>query len=187
MIVSALTRIRAGAIALLEWTVILLFAALVLDVLWGVLSRASGGLVAWLDTREIAAWPFLPRGQTRWTEEVAIYLMMWISLLGAAVAYGLKAHLGVDYVVGKLHPAAQPLAGIIAHVMSGIFAVFVLLGGGYVLVTETLAAGQLTPALKMKVGYLYLAVPVCGAFITLFALEHIVEIALGKQQPPESA
>lgn len=171
---------RQRLIRLLEWAVILLFALLVLDVLWGVLSRASGGFVAWMLERGRQPWALLPSGQTRWTEEVAIYLMMWISLLGAAVAYGLKAHLGVDYFVGKLDPGAQRIAEGVAHGMAAFFALTVLIGGGYVLVGETLAAGQRTPALQMKVGYLYMAVPISGLFILMFAIEYLVELFTGK-------
>ena len=42
--ITLLMKFKKSLIVLLEWVIILLFAALVVDVLWGVLSRASGGL-----------------------------------------------------------------------------------------------------------------------------------------------
>lgn len=172
--IRPMIQLKRRAIQGLEWSVIILFALLVLDVLWGVLSRAGGGLTVWMRAQGMRPWALLPDGQTRWTEEGAIILMMWISLLGAAVAYGEKAHLGVDYLVGKLDPAARVWADRMAHGMTAFFALVVLLGGGYVLVAETLASGQLTPAFNCPVGYVYLAVPISGGFILLFALEHIL-------------
>jgi TRAP-type C4-dicarboxylate transport system permease small subunit len=70
-----------------------------------------------------------------------------------------------------------------AIVVQGIVAVFagtVLVYGGYVLVSETLRAGQVTSALGIRQGHVYLAVPISGAFLLLFCLERIVELILGR-------
>ena len=186
MMITLLIKFKKGMVWLLELAVIVLFAVLTLDVLWGVLSRASGSLVVRLMEKGYQPWSFLPRGQTQWTEEVAIYMMMWVSLLGSAVAYGAKAHLGVDYFVSKLHPQSQCLMEIIVNLVVGFFSVAVLIGGGYVLVSETFAAGQLSPALKAPVGYYYLAVPISGVFILLFCIENSIEIISGKRSAPEA-
>ena len=187
MIVTHLVKIKKGMVKLLELAVIVLFSALVLDVLWGVLSRLSGGLVARLIEQGYEPWAFLPRGQTSWTEEVAINLLMWVSLLGSSVAYGAKAHLGVDYFVGKLHPQARALSDVLVNLIVGLFAAIILIGGGYILVSETLKGGGRLPALQVKIGYMYLAVPISGLFILLFCIENIIEIASGRRVTPESA
>jgi TRAP-type C4-dicarboxylate transport system permease small subunit len=178
---TLLMKFKKSLILLLEWVIIALFAALVLDVLWGVLSRASGSLVVKLMERGYEPWAFLPHGQSRWTEEVAIFLMMWVALLGSGAAYGLKSHLGVDYLVEKLHPEAKMLAEAVVHIVVAVFAGAVLLWGGYVLVSKTLAAGQLSPALNLKMGYVYLSVPISGVFIVLFCVENLIEIVSGKR------
>lgn len=181
MWIHRLIRAKKAMVKLLELTVIVLFAVLILDVLWGVLSRASGGMVAGLIERGYQPWAILPRGQTPWTEEVAINLLMWVSLLGASVAYGTKAHLGVDYFVGKLHPQAQTLVEILVNLIVGIFSILILIGGGYVLVSKSLQGGGILPALQIKIGYTYLAVPISGLFILLFSIENIVEVIFGKR------
>ena len=121
----------------LELFLIITFAALTLDVLWGVFSR------------------YVLNAQSRWTEELAIYLLVWLSLLGASLTYEEKGHLGVDYFVGKLHPDARKLGAIFVELVVLFFAGFGLLYGGWILVSDTVAAGQLSPALGWKVGYLY--------------------------------
>lgn len=187
MLVITLITFKKTLIKLLEWTLIVLFAVLVLDVLWGVLSRASGGLVVTLTERGYAPWSFLPRGQTQWTEEVAINLLMWVSLLGAAVAYGTKSHLGVDYFVSKLHPEARKLVDVVVNIIVGLFAIVILIGGGYMLVSEALDKQVILPALQIKAGYMYLAVPISGLFILLFCIENIIEIVSGKRSTTDLA
>lgn len=184
--ISILKKLRTGLVKSLEVVLITLFALLVLDVLWGVISRGSGRLVAWMAEQGYQAWAFLPRGQSAWTGEVAINLLIWISLLGASVAYGAKAHLGVDYFVLKLHKDAQRLMDITVNVIVGMFAAAVLIWGGYILVARTLEQGQVTSALNIKVGYVYMAVPISGLFILLFCVENIAQLLTGRSEETET-
>jgi len=118
--------------------------------------------------------------QSRWTEELAIYLLVWVSLLGASLTYAEKGHLGVDYFVGKLDPDAQRMAAVVVELCVLVFALYPLGYGGWVLVVDTLSSGQVSPALGIGMGYVYLAVPLCGAFFALFATEHLWRLLLGK-------
>jgi TRAP-type C4-dicarboxylate transport system permease small subunit len=158
--VSGLTALTArvwhAATRLLEIVTIVLFAALVFDVLWGVVSRY---------------WPGIPPSD--WTEELGIYLLVWVSLLGSALTYRDRGHLGVDYLVSKFDPAAQRWSAFAVELIVLAFAAFALCYGGFRLVADALAAGQLTPVLQWKVGYFYLVVPVSGVFFAGFAIEHL--------------
>lgn len=151
-------RVRGMVVGGLAGCLIAAFATLVLVVLWGVFTR------------------YLLGHQADWTEEAAIYLLIWVSLLGAAVTYEEHGHLGVDYLVNKLDPAARRVAAICVELVVLLFAAGILIGGGWTLVFETLAKGQLSPTLHAKVGYLYAAAPVSGLFFTLFALEHLIKL-----------
>lgn len=119
---------RSLSLRLLEWLLVIGMALLALDVLWGVLSR------------------FLLGQQSRWTEELAIFLLMWLSLLGAGLVYGEHGHLGVDYFVGKLDPAARKLSELCSEALVCFFTCFALVGGGWTLVSTTLADGSLSRA-----------------------------------------
>ena len=140
----------------LEWLTVGLFVALILDVLWGVVSRYVLG------------------SQSRWTEELAVYLLVWVSLMGAALVFRDRGHLGVDYFVGKLDPAARRLSSLIAEGAVMVFAGFVLIFGGGMMVMETLRSGQVTAAMGWPVGYLYMVVPLSGLFVLAFSIEHLV-------------
>jgi TRAP-type C4-dicarboxylate transport system permease small subunit len=54
---KTLILIKKGLAKLLEYTVIVLMGTLVLDVLWGVISRMSGSFVVWLAGKGIEAGP----------------------------------------------------------------------------------------------------------------------------------
>ncbi len=155
---NMVVRFKQQLTWLLEHSVVLLVAALVLDVLWGVCTR------------------FILGAPSRWTEEVATFLLIWVALLGAAVAFSRGEHLGLDYFVKKLHPEAQLLLAVVVQGLIIAFASSAMVFGGYVLVSETLQVGQVTPALGIKMGYVYLAVPVSGVFIILFCLERTLEL-----------
>lgn len=145
---------------LLEWTVITLVIILVLDVTWGVVSR------------------FVIKSPSRWTEELARYVLMWVVLFGTAVAFHRREHLGFDYVAKQIDPSARKLLGIVAELITIAFASLVMIYGGYVLVSETLTANQVTPALGLRMGHIYLAVPMSGIFIVIFCLDHLFELLL---------
>jgi TRAP-type C4-dicarboxylate transport system permease small subunit len=147
-------------VRLLEWAVIGIFAALVLVVLWGVISRYLPGV-----------------RPSAWTEELAIYLLVWLTLLGAAVGFRSHAHLGVDYFVRKLDPRAAKIAVIFGELVIFAFAAFALAYGGWLLVQETLSTHQTTPVLGLPVGWFYLAAPISGFFICAFTLEHLSQQA----------
>ena len=161
---NLLARGRALSDFVLSWLVIALFAALTVDVLWGVFSRYVLG------------------AQTRWTDELATTLMVWVALLGAALVYGENGHLGVDYFVGKLDPEAQRLSGLLAHVLVLLFAMAVMVYGGWILVDRALEANQLLPALGWKKGYGYSVVPLSGLFFVFYAFDGAVGALSGKPE-----
>jgi TRAP-type C4-dicarboxylate transport system permease small subunit len=140
---------------LLSWLMILVFAALTVDVLWGIFSR------------------YVLAAQSPWTDELATTLLIWLSLLGAAFVYGEKGHLGVDYFVGKLDPLARRATELAGHGLVMFFAAVVMVYGGWVTVERTLEAGQVLPALGWEKGYVYSVVPLSGVFLLFYAAEGV--------------
>jgi len=135
----------------LELLVIVVVGVLVVDVLWQVFSR------------------FILRNPSTWTEELAVFMLIWVSLLGAAVALNRGAHLGIDYFVGKLAPRKRLCTEVFAFLCISVFSLTVMVIGGIDLVTSTLKLEQVSPALGIRVGYVYLAVPISGFFLVLYS------------------
>ena len=179
---NAMTRV-------LEFALIVAVAALVGSVVWGVMTRTSGDfVVAYSGGSTTGIWAWLPTGQAQWTEELAKFLLIWVSLLGGAVAFGRQSHLGVDYFVGKLDKDASQWSRMVVHAVVMFFAIAVLVVGGMRVVSNTLAMEQTTPVLGWKMGHVYLALPIAGVFVILYTLESALETlaAIRRGEPVDS-
>lgn len=170
-----LKTIRRCYVALLEGAIILIMAALVLDVAWQVATR------------------YLLGNPSSWTDEFATMLMIWVAALGASLGFLRHSHLGIDYVVNKLPRRFHPAARGFVLVLISLFAGLVLVYGGSELVSMTLKTKQLSPALGFKMGLVYLAIPISGVFILLFTVEELVGVWSRKSNdtastaPPEGS
>ncbi len=157
MISPVLLSAKKALTKTLELALIVAVSLLVIDVIWGVFTR------------------HVMREQANWTEELARFLLVWVSMLGAALAFGTKGHLGVDFLVEKMHLEARKVMAVFVHLIVLFFAVAVFVYGGSRIVSHALAMEQVTPALGWKMGHVYLALPIAGIFMTLFTLENLVE------------
>ena len=164
---SAAVKFKKGLVAILRWLLIVLMAALTLDVIWGVFSRK------------------ILNNQSSWTEELARMLLIWVVLIGTSLAFTEKAHLGLDYLVGKLDKSARRLAGLLAHMVVLVFAVSVLCIGGGGLALKTIRMGQMLMALGIPKGCIYLALLISGVFVILFTIESLIELFSAPSNDPE--
>jgi len=133
----------------------LLMAAIVVDVSWQVLSR------------------FIVGKPSSVTEEIARFLLVWIGLLGAAYAFRMHSHLGLDIITAKLPPEKKIRAEIFSQLMSLGFAGWVMVYGGISLVKLQLMLGQTSAALEIKMGYVYTVIPLAGVLICIYAIDNI--------------
>jgi len=152
----------------LEWILILLMAANVINVLWQVFTR------------------FILKSPSSFTEELARYLLIWVGLLGAAYASGKKMHLAIDIVLEKLKGTTKKTAELITQVFIFLFALFVMVIGGIRLVTITLTLNQISAALRIKLGYVYLVIPISGILILFYAAAFIMDCSSAEEKKKEN-
>ncbi len=163
MLKTTLKWIDKTLVVILEF----LMTFIVLDVTWQVLSR------------------FVLRHPSPYTEELARFLLIWIGLLGASYAYRQKMHLGVDVLVEKFSPKNRAWAEIFIHIMVLIFALAVMVWGGFRLVFLTIKLNQISAALQVRMGYVYTVIPLSGVLITFYALLFLRDAFLQLQGRPE--
>lgn len=154
---------------LLGAAICVLMAAMVFNVLWQVFTR------------------FVLRQPSSFTEEAARYLMIWVGLLGSAYATGQKSHLALDLITARLQGGRKRLSEIAIHTCVLLFALAVMVGGGGRLVWIQLSLGQQSAALQLKLGYVYLAVPLAGAFIVIYSLFALADAVRGTSQAGEQS
>ncbi len=139
----------------LEYVLVLLMGISVLNVLWQVITR------------------FLLKNPSSYTEEIARFLLIWIGLLGAAYGIGKKIHLAIDVLKQKLPERKRLRIEILINGFILLFAVLVMIIGGIYLVNLTFDLHQISAALQLKLGYVYLAVPLSGVIMVLYSLLNI--------------
>lgn len=146
-----------------------LMFALVVDVVWQVFTRFA-----------------LPQPSS-FTDELARFLLIWVGLLGSAYAVGQRLHLAIDLISDRLTPRRRQALGIVIESAVLIFAVGVLLVGGWELVSLTLLLGQTSAALGVPLGYVYSVLPLSGAIMAFYAIVVIVEHTRALRAPTEAA
>lgn len=101
-----------------------------------------------------------------WADEVARLSFIVVSFLGAGLAVAYGSHLVIDTLVGKTSGRSilgNVWRGLIALVSIGFFVVLIIGGLDHAL----RSFGTASPALRIPLGYVYLAVPVGGAIMCL--------------------
>lgn len=129
-----------------------MMALLVIDVTWQVLTR------------------FILPQPSSFTEEVARFLLIWISLIGGAYAYRLQSHLGLDLLVRKLSKEHARFVFKFCCVLVAVFAISVLIVGGSNLVAITWQLGQHSPVLNIPMALVYSVLPISGVLFLLYSL-----------------
>jgi TRAP-type transport system small permease protein len=107
-----------------------------------------------------------------WAEEVARYLMCYLTLLGLGLVYRYGGHIGVDSLQKAIAPApARFLRGVAVAIVVAFCAAMVWCGGIYADRTSV----QSTPVTEIPFSYIAACVPLGFAL----ALWHIFAVARG--------
>lgn len=96
------------------------------------------------------------------TDELARFLMIWVGLLGAAYTVGAQRHLSIDLFALALNKRKQLLLSIVINVLILGFAGSVIVTGGLKLIDKTLATSQVSAAMQIPMGYVYIILPLSG-------------------------
>jgi TRAP-type C4-dicarboxylate transport system permease small subunit len=152
-----LDRVKKRTDKLLEMALIILMGANVINVLWQVFTR------------------FVLKDPSSFTEELARFLLIWVGLLGASYAASKKMHLAIDVALQTLKDKKKIAVEIIIQTFIFLFSFFVMVVGGLRLVAITLTLNQISAALRIKLGYVYLVLPLSGLLIMFYASIFIIE------------
>jgi len=108
-----------------------------------------------------------------WTEEVSRHLMIYAAFLGAAVAYRRNVHLGVDVFLSKLSKKIRKVILSCICLVTFGYSLFLIIVG-FEIVEKTMR--QTSSALRYKMGYVYLIIPISFIIILLFSVEKIINL-----------
>ena len=135
---------------------VVLMSVITLDVLLQVISR------------------YLFRSPLGFTDELAGYLLIWIGLLGAAYATGERQHLAIDLISQKFNTTQRKYLEVMISVFIATFTICVLVVGGCWLVYTSFLFGQVSAAMELPLGCVYLVVPLSGILIVYYLIDNTI-------------
>ena len=142
----------------LEGFLVLIMSILVIDVLWQVTSR------------------YVLSSPSSFTDELAGFLLIWVSLFGAAYVTGKKEHLAIDLMLQNATPKRRKLLETIINVIIVLFGLFVLVIGGIWLVYTRFALEVKSAALQLPLGYVYIVLPISGLLIVFYSVDNLYKL-----------
>lgn len=142
---------------------VLLFSVLVACVVWQVISRYLLGIPSIV------------------TDELSRFLFMWLGLVGAAYATGLKRHLAIDLLLIKLQGTKKKAVEVLILAVMMFFAGYVLVYGGGTLAWDTHLSGQISPSLEIDMGWVYACLPVSGVIMLFYLVLELVKTLTSKE------
>lgn len=102
-----------------------------------------------------------------WSEELARYMLVWISFLGATTAYYKGLHPGVDFIVSRLSAAQQRWTATLVHLVSiSLFLTITVAGFQFAYFIRH----QISPALGIEKWVILAVIPISGIILTGYAL-----------------
>jgi TRAP-type C4-dicarboxylate transport system permease small subunit len=102
-----------------------------------------------------------------WSEELARYLLVWLTFLGASVAYRRNLHPGIDIVVVRMPASFQRGISIFIHLVSMIlFGVMIFYGAQFSYFVRL----QISPAMDLPKWIVFCIIPLSGFIFMIHAV-----------------
>jgi len=152
----------------LSWFLMALMALIILDVTWQIFTR------------------FVMQNSSSWTEEMARFLLIWIGLLGGSYALHTRMHLGIDILTYKLVGKKKQVVEVIIYSFVALFALVIMVIGGFKLVNMTFQLKQISASMGIKMGYIYIVIPLSGMLMIFYSIAFIFEALTNNQLPEEN-
>ena len=111
-----------------------------------------------------------------WSEELTRFLLVTVSLLGAAVAFFRGSHVAVTILVDKLPKVLKGIVFVAMQIL-GVGFFCILAKYGYILMNNE--AMQMTPALNLSMKTLYMQFPIFSVVVILHLLANIEKYLRG--------
>ena len=102
-----------------------------------------------------------------WSEELARFILIWLSMLSAAYAFKTKSHFALTILVSKLPDKHQKITSFCVHI---IVAIFFLLICYYSIIFVNSVNGHVAPALQISMQIPYSSIIVASGLISIFSM-----------------
>ncbi|MCT8580371.1 TRAP transporter small permease [Glaesserella parasuis] len=108
------------------------------------------------------------------TEEVSRYLFVWLTFLGAILAFSDNQHVSVTMLTDKLSPTTRHILRLFTDSIM-LFCCYLVVQGGWV--QFQLNLHNLSPISEIPTGVTYLAAVISGVFIAILIATRVMSTA----------
>jgi len=102
-----------------------------------------------------------------WSEELARFLLMWLSMLSAAYGFKTKSHFALKFLVERVPNLAQRFVAVLVHLVVALFFAVLLY---YSVIFVNGVDGHIAPALQISMQIPYASIVVGCALILIETL-----------------
>lgn len=139
-------------------------------VLFVILAVLSAAMVAVILYQVVLRYCF--SAANAWAEEVARFMFVWVTTLGASIAIRRNVHLRVDLLVDFLKPRPRFILQIITYTLILLFLIHLCYLGAELMTRTTI---NKSAGLRVPMAVPYAAIPVGVAFMILSCVEFIAK------------
>lgn len=115
---------------------------------------------------------FILNNSLSWTEELSRYSFIWANFLGGIFCTKKGLHAVVTIITDYLNKKWKNILNIVVNVVVALISILIIIYG--VKVTYTVR-GQLSPALRISMSYVYAAAPFSSLFVLYYSTRNIIE------------
>lgn len=115
-----------------------------------------------------------------WTEEAARFLVIWLTFLGAALAYHQRRHIAVTVLVERVPPRWRRGLLIAGLAVICVFMVSMAILGWQFLQTQ---GAQRAPALGWRMMHVYLILPLSAGLMAWLSLTDLARLLIAGEEP----
>lgn len=117
-----------------------------------------------------------------WAEELARYLMIWGTFIGASYGVRTGAHITLDILGVVLNEKSNKILRILSHFISILFCVLLVVGGIPLIHNLTSVVHQTSPTLQVPMYFVYSAVVIGSLLMIVRYLIIIFDEFTGNQE-----
>ena len=116
-----------------------------------------------------------------WAESLAIILVLYVTLIGAAVGVRDAGHIGLETLLVLLPDGPRRKLEIVIYALVAIFGAAMSYNGWLL---GTSVSSYFIPNLHISEAVRYVPLVLSGVLIVLFSIEHIIAIVRGEEVAP---
>lgn len=123
---------------------------------------------------------FVVNRSVGWADELSRFIFIWVSFLGAVLAFKDDEHVGLSFVVDRFRSEAVRRAFAIVQRILVLTVLGFMTWFGYLASTTVM---NVSPALSIPMAQIYLIVPFCGLLMWVIGVVKLVLLVGGKIAP----